>query len=750
MRVIAFLKDDITFKNLLPYINKSVEINFSDTQNIAEYLSAANWDYIFTQGDLIKQLSDFDVDSARIINVDFILNGDYAKRNFLAVGLQNNISDFESVIVGDFAALMGFNANEFLVKTANLASKYQDLKISYLWLKQALTAPNNKIKYAIIGLSPYCLRYDLSLTADKWEGLSYYSIFKGQMKFPLSDDVMSALFDENFLNIYELSNDDYAANAEQYADLNFVDPLDEKKLNDRALVQQDVYGVRADIKKWEAEKYFHAAQRNTEIFMDCLKLCREHNVTPIVVKMPVHYFYKTVFSKELYAELETMLYRAKKIESFHLIDAFSWDIADKEEFCHIDILNSIGAKKVTHSVNAIISNMHNTKIKVAIISQGGNLNKVEPVYKALCQRNDVDIYILAVQPREDYTMDRPFDAKDEDFVLSYKSLCCRYGNNPNTTIVKTLTKKGFVKLEDFHFDYVFYIRPYEHLLQPNVTCQTMSRFTKTCYIPYCVAPQEQFVNFTLSHIDFLNNLNFYFLDCEEFAKAAQKAYKTNIENSDQHFLWLGSPEIEEYIKNFESLFEDNLIKKRMSVMWAPRWTDHHLIGGTHFMEYKDNFTLLRKKYPDLKMIVRPHRNLLPTLIQKKTMSEEEVQQYKDTLKDNDIYLDEHDSLKEAFKKSDIMIADITSIMPLYFLTGNPIIYCESGYNLFGYNKMIEPAIYRAETWEEVEKYLIMLLSGEDPLKDERRRIIKEMHKFHNGAAEKIVQTIIDDYYKNKI
>ena len=42
----------------------------------------------------------------------------------------------------------------------------------------------------------------------------------------------------------------------------------------------------------------------------------------------------------------------------------------------------------------------------------------------------------------------------------------------------------------------------------------------------------------------------------------------------------------------------------------------------------------------------------------------------------------------------------------------------------------------------------MLLSGKDPLKDERRRIIKEMHELHNGAAEKISQCIIDDYYKN--
>ena len=153
--------------------------------------------------------------------------------------------------------------------------------------------------------------------------------------------------------------------------------------------------------------------------------------------------------------------------------------------------------------------------------------------------------------------------------------------------------------------------------------------------------------------------------------------------------------------------------------------------------------------PNLKMILRPHRNLLPIMVKEKRITDEEVQAYKDTLKDNDIYLDTHESLKSAFSKSDIIITDISSIIPLYFFTGNPIIYCESEYNLFGYNKMVEPALYKANTWDEVEKYLEMLLSGEDPLKDDRRRIIKEMQNLNNGAAERIVQYIVDDYYKNK-
>jgi len=185
-------------------------------------------------------------------------------------------------------------------------------------------------------------------------------------------------------------------------------------------------------------------------------------------------------------------------------------------------------------------------------------------------------------------------------------------------------------------------------------------------------------------------------------------------------------------------------------MWAPRWTYMETMGGSHFIEYKENFVALRKKYKNLKMTIRPHRLLFPTMVKENRMTEEEVQRYKESLQENKIYLDEHDPLKSALAESDIMIADITSIIPLYFLTGNPIIYCDSGYNFFGDSKLIESAIYKAYSWDDVEKYLAMILNGEDPLKDDRRRLIKQLHHIHNGAAEKISQCIIDDYYKNKI
>jgi len=49
----------------------------------------------------------------------------------------------------------------------------------------------------------------------------------------------------------------------------------------------------------------------------------------------------------------------------------------------------------------------------------------------------------------------------------------------------------------------------------------VSHFAKTCYVPYAIISNEQFINFTLNFFDFFNNLNFYFSDCEGFAQVAR-------------------------------------------------------------------------------------------------------------------------------------------------------------------------------------------------------------------------------------
>ena len=188
--------------------------------------------------------------------------------------------------------------------------------------------------------------------------------------------------------------------------------------------------------------------------------------------------------------------------------------------------------------------------------------------------------------------------------------------------------------------------------------------------------------------------------------------------------------------------------KPKSVLWTPRWNYFTNVGGSHFLEYKDNFNDLRKKYPDLEMYIRPHPNLFGYMTSTGRMTEKEVEDYKNFLNDNKIILDETPRYNDIIETADINITDITSIMIDFFLTGKPIIYCPCNFNMLGDFKDMESGLYIANSWAEVEKYLEMLLRGEDPLKEERRRIFELLRQRHKNASKNIMNTLISDYERS--
>lgn len=767
MRVVIALNNSNSAQKLLYCLNESVEavilLENVDKENLIELNGRRypvlpyrrlnevtgnfNWDYFLTsRNGIAGRIFSSKIDPAKLIYVDGIIEEDHIRQSILMYCLEKSITDFEMVAVGNFAALMGFSTEDFPVKTVNLSLTNQDIWLSYQWLKKVLSIPENKIKYALIGLAPYSFRYNLSKSADKWEILAYYSFFQNVHNLPLDNEKLTALFNDRFLKAHDFVKDELVK-KNQIPKINFSDPFTVKQKNNRPLMQQDLFGVRANARQWGAEKYEDSVQENEKIFVECLKLCKAHNVTPIVVKFPVHSFYKYLFPQHISDEFNLIIHKAKKVAPFKFIDCYNWNLQDGREFCRIDALNTIGAKRITAKINPLIEKLKANKILVGFICQGGKLDKLEPVYQAMRKRDNVEIILLVVPPYENYDLGKPFNPKDERYIKAQQDVSKNYGNDKNVTITKILTDEGFMDIENLNLDYLFYKRPYEAVLPPNVRCQVTSQFTKTCYVPYGVSVTDFGPVYALNNIDFFNTLNFLFADVKQLADRGRNQYHTGAENSNQNFLFLGSPEMEDFFKHFSAEFESNLNKDRKSVLWAPRWAYGSIMGGSHFMEYKDGFIALRKKYPDLALNVRPHPLLFPRMIQDKRMTENDVEFYKETLRNNDIYLDESETLPSIFKKSDIMIADLTSIISLYIMTGNPIIYCPCTHKLFDY---FDSVVYTANSWDEVEKYLAMLLSGEDPLRDKRRQLIEELHKTHNGAAERIVQTIIDDYNKTNL
>lgn len=748
--VIATINPEVKNFGYVSIMGKSYSLFCAENLSVA--VSKSSSDYVLTSSlEKLKELIANGVDESKIIDIESILNREFTEYSLLMASLKNRISDCELVAVGGFPSLMGFDVKDLSTHGINLSSKFQDLWASYHWLNKIFSLPRNKVKYVLIGLSPYSFRYDLSSSSDKWQTLAYYPLFKSVHHLPISTKLIKTLFNDKFCCAYDLLDTDSENVKGAITSTTLDDPLNERQISDRQLERQEIFGARPEARKWENPKFDSCVAENSELFIKCLRLCDENGVTPIVVRLPVHYSYKSLYPKHLVEEFDVLIERAKKVVPFHLVDAFSsWNVGVNEIFCRLDSLNTYGARLLTTNIKPLIEKLERKKIRIGFICQGGDLGKLQPIYEAAQRQGEkIDSVLLLVPPRENYDT-KPFDLNDPRYIKAQKEATENYGGNPNTFLVQTLTKEGLTNIENLRLDYLIYKRPYNSLMLPNLHINVTSNFTKTCYVPYGVNTIKPFVELARDHFDFFSSLHFLFAESEYCAQEMCKSYKTDAENSDQHFIFCGSPELEEVCTEFSTSFESNLNKKKKSVLWTPRWTEEIPVGGSHFIEYKDRFVDLRQKYPNTQFSIRPHPLLFPNMLKKNRMTEAEIRLYKERLKACNIYLDEDsDHLFKAlitiFLKSDIMITDISSIMPLAFVTGNPIIYCSSGYEFCGNAEVMEPGIYTAENWNQVEKYLGMLLSGEDPLKETRRNIIKEMHRLHGNSANRVVQALMDDY-----
>ena len=135
------------------------------------------------------------------------------------------------------------------------------------------------------------------------------------------------------------------------------------------------------------------------------------------------------------------------------------------------------------------------------------------------------------------------------------------------------------------------------------------------------------------------------------------------------------------------------------------------------------------------------------IINPRQISPADWKAYQKAMAERNISLDSNMILETTFAETDILLSDFSSAINVFFLTGRPVIYCGPlGYELSPDSERIfHEGLYEADTWEEVEKYLAMLLSGEDPLLEARLAIIEDLKKEHLGATDRIVNLLLDDY-----
>ncbi len=387
-------------------------------------------------------------------------------------------------------------------------------------------------------------------------------------------------------------------------------------------------------------------------------------------------------------------------------------------------IESIRDKRATHYIKKVSKRTVNQVVKVAfIVFEPESWDKLQPVYETMEKRKDFEPWLVVVPSYDNnLSLEKTYGYEKKFFEEKYKNIILAYDKNGNV-----------VDLEQYGFDYVFYQDPYNVHYPKEICSNSVVKYSKICYIPYGYIISTNFTDLLLQNKEFFRNVSVFFAENTSVKNVMKTVFGENYDKGIQKVQELGYPPFERY----EEMSYNSEIK---TIAWAPRWSYDEKVGGSHFIEYKDGFVAMRKKYPEINLIFRPHPMLFANMINTKKMTKQEADNYKEFLKINNIVTMDKDPINVVLENVDILISDISSVIPSYFMTGRPVIYCKSNLEVNNEFKMLLEGIYIANSWEDVEYYINEITSGNDFLKEKREDIINNgIFSIHKNSRLKILE-----------
>lgn len=364
-----------------------------------------------------------------------------------------------------------------------------------------------------------------------------------------------------------------------------------------------------------------------------------------------------------------------------------------------------------------------------IVFEPETWDKLLPVYQILKANSGVETDLIVV----------PSFDKELRLTKHYgKELS--YFKNIDSNCILACENNEWINIENAGYDYIFYQDPYNKHMPRNLRSDNVVKFSKICYIPYGFIGSDIFLNLATDS-SFFRNVHLGFMDASKTIDILNNKFQYNIKNGYQHFYDVGYPAYEKY---FDYKFK-NGIKK---ILWTPRWSYDPEIGGSHFFEYKDGIISLKEKFNDISIVIRPHPMMFSNFINEGRMTEEEYEEFISITKKYGIDISIGNDVNKDFKNADLLITDYSSIFPMYFFTGRPVIYCNSIIKLNKEYSELANASYQCDNWNQIEECVTNLVNGADSLKSVRKKVIEKQKNKHIGSANRICDMIIDDYKSN--
>jgi len=306
----------------------------------------------------------------------------------------------------------------------------------------------------------------------------------------------------------------------------------------------------------------------------------------------------------------------------------------------------------------------------------------------------------------------------------------------------SIIEDKWLELDKLLPDYVFFSRPYDFYRNESYHIGTVSKYARTCYVPYGIQTIGGEVEQMVLTPE-CGNLYYFFMDNAIRKKVISEAMIGTSLAKKGKLVYLGYPGMDMLSCHNEIKHVDDTC---FTILWLPRWNNSE--QNCHFFEYKDILVEYAKKHENCRVILRPHSLCFNHFLNSGEMTDIQLGQLrKDYGEPNRI--DETGNYIEAFSESTVLVADETSLIAEYFLTGKPIVFCkkQTHFSLL-MEKLIE-GCYVVNSSEELVCVLEQLQEGNDTLKLKREEIAKaNLLDYGVSVACNIKEELLEDFKNN--
>lgn len=389
-------------------------------------------------------------------------------------------------------------------------------------------------------------------------------------------------------------------------------------------------------------------------------------------------------------------------------------------------------RNYTRDLRRVIKKAADQKLKVLFIVSEPAKWKCQTLYEALDRSGKFEpvVGISAWNCQSDLT---------DDELEDHHEKCIKFFNQLGDKCVRTVltNPRRFLDLRKFSPDIVIYNEQWRPCKRQHPV--TVSRFALTFFIPYyipvfgnmfihCEQPVEQ-----LSYVYFTLNSEWEKLFAPYF----------NPWFSTAKFVSLGYPALD--------CFAMDRGREQMcfTVIFAPHFAipvngksdcDWQITQST--FDWSGSIVLqYAKLHPEINWVFKPHPLLKEKIALTGYMSLDEM----------DVYYDEWAKIgsvccsgdyQELFVDSSLMITDSGSFLAEYAATGHPLIHLwclENNVTVPRPTRLLIDTFYRVSTPQELEKALKLVVEDrQDPKREERLRVVKELGLCDNDAAKNMV------------